>query len=54
MLILILVVLVVLALSLYCVRLLPGLDGTISLILQIVLVVIAIAIIVQRSGLAFR
>lgn len=52
MLITILVVLIVLALALYCVGLLPMLDGNIKVLIQIVLVVIAIVYIVKAAGLA--
>ena len=51
MLITILIVLLILALALYGVRLLP-LDGTITLLIQVVLVVIAIVYIAQAAGLA--
>lgn len=46
-----LLVLIVLALALYAVRLLPGIDPPISLIIQLILVVLAIVVIVQRAGL---
>lgn len=51
MLVTILIVLLVLALCLYAVRLLP-LDGTITMLIQVVLVVIAILYIVRTAGLA--
>lgn len=46
-----LLVLIVLALALYAVRLLPGIDPPISLIIQLILVIVAIVVIVQRAGL---
>ena len=46
-----LLVILVLALALYAVRLIPGIDPPISLIIQLVLVILAIVVIVQRAGL---
>tara|TARA_B100001105_G_scaffold231675_1_gene204549 strand:+ start:355 stop:555 length:201 start_codon:yes stop_codon:yes gene_type:complete len=50
-LIFILVVLVVLALALYAVRLITGIDVRIAGLIQVILVVLAIVVIIQRAGL---
>jgi hypothetical protein len=47
----ILIVLVVLVLAIYATRLLPPINGNILRLIQLVLVVIAIVVIVQRAGL---
>lgn len=46
-----LLVILVLALALYAVRLIPGIDPPITMLIQLLLVILAIVVIVQRAGL---